>query len=119
MPFPVDSSRLSFTLRFEPTPDYVWTPGNGGRGVRTDEVRTNADGAPVYSYACLVQGAGRDDLVRVKVPGQPPAGLLPGTAVTFSGLVVGEYNGRLWLRADSAAAVGHAAPFAAPDRVRK
>ncbi len=100
MPYPLDTTRLTFTLRFEPSPEHVWDVTDGQRQ-RTDAPRLDRDGKPLHSYACQVLGAGRDDQVRVKVAGLPPAGAEAGAVVSFTGLVMGVTNGHAWLRADA------------------
>ena len=105
MPFPLDTSALTFTLRFDPAAEVVWEVLDGQRQ-RTDVARADRDGKPLHSYACQVLGAGRDDQVRVKVAGAPPAGASAGATVTFTGLVMGVTNGHQWMRAEGVQVVG-------------
>lgn len=100
MPFPLDTTALTFTLRFDPAPEHVWEVIDGQRQ-KTGTPRCDRDGKPLHSYACQVLGAGRDDQVRIKVAGDPPAGAAPGAVLTFTGLVTGVTNGHTWMRADS------------------
>ena len=100
MPFPLDTSAPTFTLRFEPSPEVVWEVIDGQRQ-RTDVPRCDRDGMALHSYACQVLGAGRDDQARIKVAGPPPAGAEAGTTVAFTGLVLGVTNGHTWMRADA------------------
>lgn len=107
MPYPLDTTSLAFSLRFPPAPEHIWEVVDGQRQ-RTETPRLDRNGEPLHSYACHVTGAGRDDQVRVKVAGAPPADAVAGAAVRFVGLVLGVTNGHTWLRADSVEVLGTA-----------
>jgi hypothetical protein len=75
--------------------------------------KTGADGSPLYSFQAVAYAERSAQLLNVKFPGTPPAGIASGVPVRLSGLVanVWERNGKSgvsFLAAKVEALNGHA-----------
>jgi hypothetical protein len=78
MRLPVDTSAIAFLCALEPQPLLAFD---------TKQPRADENGEPLYVIQLLVMGEDSADLIAVKVPGVPSAGIRQGAPVKVSGLV--------------------------------
>jgi hypothetical protein len=75
---PIDTSAIAFLCALAPEPVVDF---------ETKRPRADENGEPLYVVQLLAMGDGSADLLAVKVPGIPGAGVRQGTAVKVVGLV--------------------------------
>jgi hypothetical protein len=88
MKLPIDTSAIMFLMALDPEPV---------RDFDTKQPKVNEDGEVVFSYQLVGLGEGGAQLLTVKIPGAPAAGLKQGTTVKVEGLVASTWsmdNGR-------------------------
>jgi hypothetical protein len=92
---PIDTSAIAFlcAVEAEPVVDF-----------ETKRPRADENGEPLYVVQLLVMGEDSADLIAVKVPGLPSAGIRQGHPVKVSGLVA-----QPWTMADRAGVAFRAA----------
>ena len=104
MKLPIDTSVLTFMCSLAPRPVI-----NG----QTKLPKADADGQPLHSVELASFGPEGAQVLVVKFPGSPPAGVIPGASVKVTNLMVSDWDidGRhgLSFRAGKVEAVnGHA-----------
>jgi hypothetical protein len=75
---PIDTSAIAFLCALAPEPVVDF---------ETKRPRADENGEPLYTVQLLVMGEDSADLIAVKVPGVPSAGIRQGAPVKVSGLV--------------------------------
>src|SRR5512132_966405 len=75
---PIDTSAIAFLCAMAPEPVVDF---------ETRRPKADENGEPLYTVQLLVMGEDSADLIAVKVPGVPPAGIRQGAPVKVSGLV--------------------------------
>jgi hypothetical protein len=78
MKLPVDTSAMAFLCALPPEPVVDF---------ETKRPRADENGEPLYVFQLLAMGDGSADLIAVKVPGLPSAGIRQGHPVKVTGLV--------------------------------
>ena len=76
---PIDTSAVSFIDVMPPEPVL---------DRQTKQQEADADGEPLYSIELVCVGAEADEILSVKFPGTPPAGIRQGMPVKVTGLMV-------------------------------
>ena len=76
---PIDSSGLTFIAVIPPEPVL---------DRKTEQQEADANGEPLYSIELVCIGADGDEILSVKFPGTPPAGIRQGMPVKVTGLMV-------------------------------
>ena len=79
---PIDSSGLTFIAVIPPEPVL---------DRKTEQQEADANGEPLYSIELVCIGADGDEILSVKFPGTPPAGIRQGMPVKVSGLTVTDW----------------------------
>jgi hypothetical protein len=79
---PIDTSAVSFIDVMPPEPVL-------DRQTKQQEV--DANGKPLYSIKLVCIGAEGDEILSVKFPGTPPAGICQGMPVKVTGLMVTDW----------------------------
>ena len=78
---PIDSSGLTFIAVIPPEPVL---------DRKTKQQEADANGEPLYSIELVCIGANGDEILSVKFPGTPPAGIHQGMPVKVTGLMVAD-----------------------------
>ena len=78
MKLPVDTSSIAFLCALEPQPVLAFD---------TKQPRADENGEPLYVVQLIAMTDGAAEIIAVKVPGQPSAGIRQGHPVKVSGLV--------------------------------
>ncbi len=78
MKLPIDTSAIAFLCALAPEPVVDF---------ETKRPRADENGEPLYTIQLLAMGDGTADLLAVKVPGVPSAGVRQGHPVKVTGLV--------------------------------
>src|SRR5256885_8467784 len=76
---PIDTSAVSFIDVMPPEPVL---------DRQTKQQKADANGEPLYSIELVCIGAEGDEILSVKFPGTPPAGIRQGMPVKLTGLTV-------------------------------
>ena len=79
---PIDTSSVSFIDVMPPEPVL---------DRQTKQQKADANGEPLYSIELVCIGAEDDEILSVKFPGTPPAGIRQGMPVKVTGLMVTDW----------------------------
>jgi len=79
---PIDTSAVSFIDVMPPEPVL---------DRQTKQHKADGNGEPLYSIELLCIGAGGGEVLTVKFPGTPPAGIRQGMPVKVTGLMVTDW----------------------------
>lgn len=82
MKLPIDTAALNCTCSLPPEPVMDFT---------SKQQKADANGEPLYSVELVCIGDGGGEVMTVKFPGTPPAGIRQGEAVRVTGLMVTDY----------------------------